>query len=93
MRAWKRSEKVQQAHDDLYKSSNPDDPSSDTYITLIIKSIFPSEKDRTTANAIWVQSVLETIFDEKHLTTKIDTEAVVTWTGNITESEVVNMSL
>ncbi|CAG8444196.1 7509_t:CDS:2 [Funneliformis caledonium] len=39
---------------------NYNDPSSDTYIALIIKSVFP-EKERTPANALWVQLVLETI--------------------------------
>jgi len=93
MRLWKRSQDVQQVHDDLYKPSNPNDPSSDSYITLIIKSVFPSEKERTTQNGVWVQSVLETIFDESHLTTKIDTEAVESWAGNITDTDEVNTRL
>jgi hypothetical protein len=52
MQLWKRSPNVQQVHEDLYKPSNPDDPSSDTYITLIIKSVFSSEKECTNVNGI-----------------------------------------
>ncbi|RGB31575.1 hypothetical protein C1646_817224 [Rhizophagus diaphanus] len=68
------SKNVQQVYEDLYKPSNSDDLSSDTYITLIIKSVFASEKERTNENAIWAQSVLEVIFDEDHLSSKIDVD-------------------
>ncbi|RGB33581.1 hypothetical protein C1646_743263 [Rhizophagus diaphanus] len=52
MRTWKASKNVQQVHKDLYKPSDSDDPSSDTYITLIIKSVFASEKKRTNKKII-----------------------------------------
>ena len=88
---WKGSESVRKVHEDLYMPSNPDDPSSDTYITLIIKSIFTSEKERTQKNAIWTQSVLEVIFDENYLSTKIDSDIVESWTENLIDAEVVNI--
>ncbi|PKC52642.1 hypothetical protein RhiirA1_543442 [Rhizophagus irregularis] len=88
MRTWKASKNVQQVHEDLYKPSDSDDPSSDTYISLIIKSVFASDKERTNENAIWVQSVLEVIFDEEHLSSKIDADIVDSWTGNITDTDV-----
>ncbi|PKB96165.1 hypothetical protein RhiirA5_435331 [Rhizophagus irregularis] len=45
MRTWKASKNVQQVHEDLYKLSDSDDLSSDTYILLIIKSVFASDKE------------------------------------------------
>ena len=44
MREWKQSEEVKTVHDDLYKISDPDNESSDLYLTLIIKSVF-AEKE------------------------------------------------
>ncbi|CAG8745039.1 488_t:CDS:2, partial [Funneliformis caledonium] len=82
-----RSESVRKVHEDLYMPSNPDDPSSDTYITLIIKSIFTFEKERTQKNDIWTQSVLEVIFDENYLSTKIDSDIVESWTENLIDVE------
>ena len=76
MKEWKGLKNVKKVHDELYSKSDPDDPDSDTYMTLIIKSVFSSENERTKQNAIWVQSVLETIFDEEHLSPKIDTEVL-----------------
>lgn len=91
MREWKMSEEVQQVHEDLYQPSDPNDPASDTYLTVIIKSVFPSEKERTNKNATWAQSVLEAIFDEKHLSAKIDADIVESWTGTLTDTELVNI--
>ncbi|EXX56363.1 hypothetical protein RirG_216900 [Rhizophagus irregularis DAOM 197198w] len=88
MRTWKASKNVQQVHEDLYKPSDSNDPSSDTYISLIIKSVFASDKERTNENAIWIQLVLEVIFDKKHLSSKIDANIVDSWTGNITDTDV-----
>ena len=79
------NEDVQKVHDDLYASSNPSDQSSDTYIALIIKSVFTSENERTNANVIWTQSVLEVIFDQNHISTKIDADIVETWTKTVTD--------
>ncbi|CAG8660818.1 13953_t:CDS:2 [Funneliformis caledonium] len=64
IRMWKGSESIRKFYENLYIPSNPDDPSSDTYITLIIKSIFTSEKERTQTNAIWTQST-ENLIDVK----------------------------
>jgi len=90
MRDWKQNANTRSVYNDLYKPADPKDASSDTYITLIIRSVFAAEKERTTSNAVWVQSVLEAIFDEKHLSTKIDAEVVETWTGAITDTEMVS---
>ena len=76
MKEWKALENVKKVHDDIYSKSDPYDLNSDTYMTLIIKSDFLSENERTKQNAIWVQSVLEAIFDEQHLSPKIDTEVL-----------------
>ena len=76
MKEWKGLKNVKKVHDELYSKSDSDDSNSDTYMTLIIKSVFSSENERTQQNAIWVQSVLETIFDEEHLSPKIDTEVL-----------------
>src|SRR5215469_12638293 len=78
MKLWKESEEVKAIHDDLYKPSNPDDESSDTFFTLIIKSVF-TEKELTNENVIWTQSVLESIFDVEHLSTKIDSDIIDEW--------------
>ncbi|EXX74843.1 uncharacterized protein OCT59_005057 [Rhizophagus irregularis] len=73
-------------YEDLYKSSDAENEDADTYLTLIIKSVFTSEKERTASNGVWVQSVLETIFDINHLSAKIDTDVVDTWTGTEMDS-------
>ena len=90
MKEWKQRDNVKQVHEDLYNLSDPNDPSSEQYIALIVKSVF-AEKDRTHANAIWVQSVLEIIFDKRHLTTKIETDAVESQTEAITDTEQVTL--
>jgi hypothetical protein len=88
MREWKSSEEVKKAHEDLYLISDPDDPTSDTNLTVIIKTVFPSEKERTNKNATWVQSVLEAIFDENYLSPKIDVDIVETWTMALTDTDM-----
>ena len=90
MKEWKESKNVREVYNDLYRSSDPEDEQADTYITLIIKSIFTIEKERTQRNGTWVQSVLETIFDVNHLSTKIDTEVVENWVEVITDTEMVS---
>ncbi len=87
MKEWKTLENVKKVHDDIYSKSDPYDPDSDTYMTLIIKSVFSSENERTKQNAIWVQSVLEAIFDEQHLSPKIDTEVLGSWIETLTDEE------
>jgi len=76
IKAWKTSKEVKAVYGDLYRPSVPDDPSSDLYIALIIKSVFPSEKELTQKNAVWAQVVLESIFDVRYLSTKIDNDVI-----------------
>ena len=90
MKEWKQHPNTQKVYEDLYKSSDAENENADTYLTLIIKSVFTSEKERTSSNGVWVQSVLETIFDINHLSVKIDTDVVDTWTGTITDTEMMN---
>jgi hypothetical protein len=51
MREWKESDNVKRVHDDLYKPSDPSNPSSEKYISLIINNVF-AEKERTQSNAL-----------------------------------------
>jgi hypothetical protein len=78
MKEWKQSDEVMSVHDDLYKPSDPGDESSDTFFSLIFRSVF-GEKEMTTDNLIWTQSVLETIFDVDHLSTKVDSDIIDVW--------------
>ena len=77
----------------MYNHSDTEDENSDTYIILIIKSVFINTKERTNSNAIWVQSVLEIIFDESNLSSKIISDDVDSWTDAITDTEVNNCLL
>src|SRR5215475_7869582 len=70
MKEWKQDKNSRKVYQDLYNPSNLDDNNSDTYVSLIIKSVFTFKKERTSQNARWVQPVLETIFDVKHLSPK-----------------------
>ena len=83
IKAWKTSKEVKAVYGDLYRPSVPDDPSSDLYIVLIIKSVFPSEKELTQKNAVWTQAVLESIFDVRYLSTKIDNDVIESWKNAI----------
>jgi hypothetical protein len=59
-------------------------------LSLIIKSVFASEKERTDSNGVWIQSVIESIFDEENLSMKINSEVIETWTRTLTDTEMVN---
>ena len=83
IKAWKTSKEVKAVYGDLYRPSVPDDPSSDLYIALIIKSVFPSEKELTQKNAVWAQAVLESIFDVRYLSMKIDNDVIESWKNAI----------
>ena len=83
IKAWKTSKEVKAVYGDLYRPSVPDNLSSDLYITLIIKSVFPSEKELTQKNAVWAQAVLESIFDVRYLSTKIDNDVIESWKNAI----------
>jgi len=83
IKAWKTSKEVKAVYGDLYRPSVPDDPSSDLYIALIIKSVFPSEKELTQKNAVWAQAVLESIFDVRYLSMKIDNNVIESWKNTI----------
>ena len=71
----------------------PNDPESDTFLTLIIKTVFPSEKEHTIKNATWAQSVLEAIFDKNHLSPKINVDIVETWIKALADTEITEMDL
>ncbi|RGB21664.1 hypothetical protein C1646_777567 [Rhizophagus diaphanus] len=75
MRDWKNDNNVKKAYEDLYSANNPE---SETYISLIIKNVFISEKEHTQKNAIWTQAILEIIFNEGHLSPKIDSNTIDT---------------
>jgi hypothetical protein len=89
MKVWKQDKNTRKVHDELYKLSEPENDKSKTYLSLIIKSVFASEKERTNSNGMWIQSVIESIFDEENLSTKIDSEVIETWTELITDTEMV----
>ena len=76
---------VKAVYGDLYRPSVPDDPSSDTYIALIIKSVFHSKKEVMRKNTLWTQSVLESIFDVEYLSMKIDNDVIESWKNVIEE--------
>jgi len=90
IKAWKESDEAKSVHDDLYKPSNPNDELSNTNLTLIIKHVF-TEKEITLENAIWVQAVLEAIFDVDHLSTKIDNDVIDIWKDAIGKKEVISI--
>ena len=52
-----------------------------------------SKEVHTIKNATWAQSVLEAIFDENHLSPKIDVDIVETWIEALadTEMDLVNI--
>jgi hypothetical protein len=54
---------------------------------LPIKYVFVSDDERTQANAVWTQAVLETIFDEEYLSPKIDADYVDTWIQKLSNNE------
>ena len=83
IKAWKTNKEVKAVYGNLYRPSVPDDPLSDLYIALIIKSVFPSEKELTQKNAVWAQAVLESIFDVRYLSTKIDNDVIESWKNAI----------
>ncbi|GES77151.1 hypothetical protein GLOIN_2v1766060 [Rhizophagus clarus] len=49
-----------------------------------------ANKEYTSQNAIWVQSVLEIIFDESYLSTKIDTNIIESYTRTIIDTESIS---
>jgi hypothetical protein len=79
MKNWKTSNKTRKAYEDLYNSINPEIETSDTYLESIIKKVFVSDKEQTQKNAIWCQAILEIIFDEKCLSSKIETNTIDQW--------------
>jgi len=93
MKAWKQQKNVKKVHEEIYTPSDPDNPASDTFLTLIIKSVFPAEEERTQANAIWTQAVLEVIFNEEHTSLKIEADIVETWTHKISATQVNTYAL
>jgi len=88
MKNWKMQENVKRAYDDLYSAVDPDDANSDFYISLIIKNVFVSNEEQTDKNAIWTQAILEMIFDEEYLSTKIDSDSIDAWYMKLASNEV-----
>ena len=96
MLEWKTSEEAKTVHKELYDLVDPDDPRSNTLLTVIIKAVF-FDKELTNENARWAQSVVKTIFDTNHLSPKIDADIIESWTEVLTdtvtdtEMELVNI--
>ncbi|PKK58468.1 hypothetical protein RhiirC2_720500 [Rhizophagus irregularis] len=74
MRDWK-NDNVKKAYEDLYSL---EDSGSKTFMLLIIKNVFVSKEEHTQKNAILIQAILEIIFDEGHLSPKIDSDTIDT---------------
>src|SRR2546430_12041037 len=87
MLEWKTSEEAKTVHKKLYDLVDPDDPRSDTLLTVIIKAVF-SDKELTNENARWTQSVVKTIFDTNYLSPKIDADIIESWTEALTDTEM-----
>lgn len=81
-------ENVRKAYDDLYSAMEPDNPESEICITLIIKNVFVSDEEQTDKNAIWTQAILEMIFDEEYLSTKIDSDSIDSWYAKLDPNKV-----
>lgn len=79
LKNWKVQENVRKAYNDLYTPIDPNDSNSEMFISMIIKNVFVSTEEQTDKNAVWTQAILEMIFDEEHLSTKIDSDTVDTW--------------
>ena len=86
IKAWKERLDVRQVYNDLYKPIDPNNPGSDTYAAVIVRSVF-AEKECTMLNATWTQAVLESIFDTEHLSTKIDNEIVEKWMERLSKND------
>jgi hypothetical protein len=79
MKIWKMSSITKKAHEDLYHQINPDDENSDTYLSSIIKKVFVVGEEQTRKNAIWCQAILEIIFDENFLSSKLEADIIDKW--------------
>ena len=77
---------MRQVYNDLYKPIDPNNPGSDTYVAVIIRSVFV-EKECTMLNATWTQAVLELIFDMEHLSMKINNEIIKKWMERLSKND------
>ena len=77
---------MRQVYNDLYKPIDLNNPGSDTYVAVIVCSVF-AEKECTMLNATWTQAVLESIFDTEHLSTKIDNEIIEKWMERLSKND------
>src|ERR1700752_4179699 len=77
------------AYNDLYNPCDLDNPNSEIFLSLIIKYVFVSNDECTNANAVWIQAVLETIFDEDYISPKIDADYVDMWIQKLSNNENV----
>ena len=58
MLEWKTSKEVKTVHKELYDLVDPNDPGSNTLLTVIIKAVF-SNKELTNENARYAQLVVK----------------------------------
>ena len=79
MKSWKTSSATKQVHDELYNPIDRDDKNSDTYLSSIIKKVFVVSEEQTRKNAIWCQAILEIIFDEDFLSSKLESDIIDRW--------------
>ena len=97
MLEWKMSEEAKTVHKELYDLSDPDDPRSDTLITVIIKTVFLIKslqtKTRGGHNRFWKLYLTQTTCHQKSMPIYI----IESWTETLTdtatdtEMELVNI--
>ena len=63
------------AYDELYTLIDPHNDQSDTYVAKIIKATF-TNNEQTALHMLWIQAILEIIFDPEYLSPKLDTDIV-----------------
>jgi hypothetical protein len=91
MKRWKTGELARKAHENLYGPVGSKNENSETYLFLIIKKVFVSEDEQTNKNAIWCQAILEIIFDESNLSSKIDNDNVDKWYSKLTKVFILSV--
>ncbi|CAG8491737.1 12862_t:CDS:2, partial [Ambispora gerdemannii] len=62
-------------------------PFKDNYSKDQMKAWKQQKDERTQANAIWTQAVLEVIFDEEHTSSKIEADIVEAWIHKISATQ------
>lgn len=85
MKAWKARANVRKVYEDLYSPTDPNNAESDTYLAVIIRSVFG--KECSASDALWTQAVLESIFDTEYLSSKIEGEIIEKWTESLSRND------